>query len=212
MSPACPRYQGDIAAYLLGSLDETDRGTVEGHLSECAACRAEFRELAPLPPLLSRVPAGEVLQGPARPGAAFADRVVAAGAARRKRRRTVSFAAAAVLAAGAAVGSLVGAAGGGPKTELVRAVDHQTGVRGQVELTARPAGTQFKLTVSGVPRHGWCVMLVVARNGTEETAASWQANAAGTATFQGTSPVREGGIRSIVVTTESGRRLVSFAV
>src|SRR5205085_3474455 len=39
-------YKGLLALEAAGALDEGERRTLEGHLSSCAECRAELRELS----------------------------------------------------------------------------------------------------------------------------------------------------------------------
>ncbi len=41
-----------LGAYLLGGLSEHEEFSVRAHLHRCAACRAEYDELAEVPPLL----------------------------------------------------------------------------------------------------------------------------------------------------------------
>lgn len=40
-----PEWENEIAAYLLGSLEESESGAFEAHLQECAQCRAEYERL-----------------------------------------------------------------------------------------------------------------------------------------------------------------------
>ena len=53
-----------LGAYVLEALDATDTRTVQEHLCDCWACRAELAELAVLPELLGRVTADEVIADP----------------------------------------------------------------------------------------------------------------------------------------------------
>lgn len=43
-----------LGAYILGGLDADERKQFEAHLDECARCRADATDFAPLPVLLSR--------------------------------------------------------------------------------------------------------------------------------------------------------------
>jgi anti-sigma factor RsiW len=52
----CPRTIA-IGAYVLGALDRREFAELAAHLELCATCRAELVRLAPLPGLLSRLPA-----------------------------------------------------------------------------------------------------------------------------------------------------------
>ena len=53
-----------VGAYVLEALDATDTRTVQEHLFDCWACRAELAEFAVLPELLGRLTAEDVLAGP----------------------------------------------------------------------------------------------------------------------------------------------------
>jgi anti-sigma factor RsiW len=55
MIRACADWQGEIGAYILGALDERAAAAVSQHLTSCAGCRAEFRELVPVRSWLSRL-------------------------------------------------------------------------------------------------------------------------------------------------------------
>lgn len=46
---------GDVAAYVLGILDEPDNAAFSQHLAQCARCRAELRDLSDLPHLLDQL-------------------------------------------------------------------------------------------------------------------------------------------------------------
>ena len=41
------RHRDDVAAYLLGALNEDERGAFERHLRECDECQDEFDRLQP---------------------------------------------------------------------------------------------------------------------------------------------------------------------
>jgi hypothetical protein len=45
----------DVAAYVLGILDDPDEATYSQHFAQCRTCRTEFRELADLPHLLDQL-------------------------------------------------------------------------------------------------------------------------------------------------------------
>jgi anti-sigma factor RsiW len=54
MARACPRWRGEIGAYIVGALDPDAAAAVRQHLARCADCRAEYDELAPLRGVLDR--------------------------------------------------------------------------------------------------------------------------------------------------------------
>jgi hypothetical protein len=69
-----PTDHVDVAAYVLGALDESDTALFERHLATCPRCQAELDELSGLPSLLDQVRGsglladllGDDLAGPAR--------------------------------------------------------------------------------------------------------------------------------------------------
>ncbi len=87
-----------LGALVLGGLSDNDRVTVTQHLRTCADCRAELAELAPLPGLLSRVPA-EARDDPARRAAEPADGQLAVLLAEVRRERATGRRRARVLVA-----------------------------------------------------------------------------------------------------------------
>lgn len=99
----------DVAAYVLGILDEPDDASFSQHFAHCPRCRAEYRELSDLPRLLDQVKPNRVDRSRTRPPAAPSKQVLTRaldeiGAARRQRSRKVNTrwlvaAAAAVLVA-----------------------------------------------------------------------------------------------------------------
>jgi anti-sigma factor RsiW len=50
-------WREDLGPYLLGALEAEEAERMRRHLEECAACRAEYAELAPVVNLLAKVPA-----------------------------------------------------------------------------------------------------------------------------------------------------------
>jgi hypothetical protein len=98
-----PRHV-DVAAYVLGILDEPDDAGFAQHFANCPRCRAEYRELSDLPRLLDQVKPNRVdrkrSRSPAAPGKQVLARALdEIGVARRSRRRsnTVWLAAAAAV-------------------------------------------------------------------------------------------------------------------
>lgn len=164
------------AAYVLGALSTADRAVFEAHLAHCAACREAVARLAPIPGLLSRVPAdrAEELLGAAEATAAGAAEGTARGAAgasghdegraalidlaRRRTRRTrrrravaalaAAAAAVALLVAGSALDLLRPDPGPAPGPDTTVALD-QVGaapVEASIGLTSVPWGTKLDLS------------------------------------------------------------------
>jgi hypothetical protein len=65
-----PELRKALGSYALGALDPVEADQVRRHLVDCPACRFEYREMAAMPALLSRIPEIEMSVGatPARPG------------------------------------------------------------------------------------------------------------------------------------------------
>ena len=116
-------YRDDLAAYVLGALEEPEAAELEGHLAECESCRIELRWLEPAVDLLPRSveqlepPAGlrkrlmATVRAEARDASASGTE---AAAPRRLRawgaliwRPATAIAAAALLVVGAAAGYLI---------------------------------------------------------------------------------------------------------
>jgi hypothetical protein len=98
----------DVAAYVLGILDDPDDVAFSQHFARCPRCRAEFREFSDLPRLLDQVKPNRVERKRSRPPAAPGKQVLARaldeiGVARSSRRSHTRWlvAAAAVLVVGA---------------------------------------------------------------------------------------------------------------
>lgn len=69
-SGCSPELRRALGSYALGALDPVESDQVRRHLVDCPACRAEYREMAAMPALLSRIPQIEMSVGaaPAVPG------------------------------------------------------------------------------------------------------------------------------------------------
>ena len=218
----------ELGAFVLGALPADESALVETHVTACAECRAELAELAPLPGLLRRVPATDVLWWADALHAAFepvadlvpavvarADRQLREHRTRTRRRWAVAGVAVALLG-GAAVGtsalinrSAVVEAAVAPV--VVRANDPATGIRAEVTLRSSSAGTNLALKLSGVPAGEKC--LLVAKSGSRrDTTAAWDATYSGEATFTGSTRFAIKEIDTLVIETPSGRPLLTMPV
>jgi hypothetical protein len=161
----------DVAAYVLGILDEPEDAAFSQHLAQCARCRAELRDLADLPPLLDQlkplprtrkrskqpaVPSKEVL------GRAL-DQITSE---RRQRRRTTWLAAAAAAVLLVSIPVVVWQAGRGndgptagppvaasaPSSTTTETTTTTTGdVAGAGSWTGSNADTGVKASINLVP-------------------------------------------------------------
>jgi Putative zinc-finger len=100
MMPA-PQHH-DVAAYVLGILDEPDEAAFARHLTGCRQCRTEYRELSDLPVLLDQLKVQPRERTgpspPAVPDGPPLELVLDRFAAARRRQRTVTWLAAAAAA------------------------------------------------------------------------------------------------------------------
>ncbi|HZU58816.1 MAG TPA: zf-HC2 domain-containing protein [Actinocrinis sp.] len=71
-----------LGSYALGALDPAEADQVRTHLVDCAACRAEYRELAAVPAVLARITETEMAAGPVPPDGELLTRLLEKAAAR----------------------------------------------------------------------------------------------------------------------------------
>jgi hypothetical protein len=193
----------ELGAYVLHALERAEADAVEQHVSGCPTCQRELGSLASTVSWLSLLTAREVEQledSPAEPVAR----------PHRRRRRVLLTVVAGVLTASAAVGA-VRASGGDPEPPVpavVRAVDPATQVRAVVSMSEQDSGTRLHLALTGAYPRGWCSLVARARDGRTETAATWVADADGTAAVAGTTAIATDQLKELDVVTDTGRLLV----
>ncbi|HVV30531.1 MAG TPA: zf-HC2 domain-containing protein, partial [Mycobacteriales bacterium] len=182
----------DLAAYVLGALEPTDRVGLERHLAGCQSCRQELTELAGLPGLLGRLTAAEAERSLPQPAPEGLDRLLARAAAHRSRQRVrrrhrLLAVAAVVVLAGAGAGIGVAVQPGSTPSRVV------TATQGDVHATARlrPAagGTAVELRLSGVDAGEHCQLVAVGRAGQRADAGSWVASYDGAAGIRGVTAI-----------------------
>jgi AcrR family transcriptional regulator len=219
----CTDIRPLLGVYVLDKADPTDRALVEEHLAGCARCRDELADLEGLPALLALIPPSEAARRGMPPGGRGVEpsaeqlpRLLAAASATRTRRRRLSLVAAALLLV-AGLGGLTLAIrqASAPETPPVTvatwvATDRATGTAATVTLTPRPAGTAIGLTLSGVPAGTRCSLVVTALDGTTSSAASWEADYAGTASVTGFTATPIGQIRDLAVVASTGGTLATI--
>jgi hypothetical protein len=186
-----PPPHAEVAAFVLGVLDDEENEVFELHLAECAACQAELRELYVLPGLLDEVkPAAPADPEPSESMLdALLDDVAAA---RRRRRRLLSLGAAAAVALIAVtppatrwlwpgspdIRADTVAASSAPKspagTEILRATNRVTAVTAKITIEPKGWGSQVNIELSGVRGQLHCQLVVVTHSGKSEVVTSWQ--------------------------------------
>jgi hypothetical protein len=197
---------------------------VEVHVADCPGCRAELEQLAPLPELLAMATPAveEMLSEPSDD--AMLERLLSAAAAERHRRRVR---AAVVAVAGVAAVALVAT----PVAVVAANRDHKpsvsvadqvhasassasTGVWGNVTIARSSWGSAVNLTVSGVEAGTSCTVVVVTKDGSSQTAATWWAQEyPGPASVEGTVAAGLPTIDHVdLVDTASGKVLLALPV
>jgi hypothetical protein len=184
-----------LGAYILGGLDAEERGRFEAHLKDCAQCRAQAADFAPLPALLGKVDPADLETGPTDGGESeliLRDMLAArrTAAKRRVRRRVVLGACAAGLAAVALV--LVIPRGDttppGTGTFAMHSVA-AAGASGSVTLTPKPWGTAIVLDLKQLPTDGVFTLRTMDDSGQMQPAATWAAMPTGKGVVQGATSI-----------------------
>jgi len=208
----------ELGAYVLQALEDDETEQVRRHLAECGECQEEERDLSFTASLLALLRPSDLdrLDVPddrvpsiGEPTSASGD-----GRAHRQGRRTVLVVAAALTAAALTIPAarvLDRPASTSPST-VIQAGDPGTSVRAEVTVAAQQDGTRLHLNLSGAYPRGWCSLVAHSRDGRTDTAATWRADAQGTADVAGTTAIPADRLTELDVVTESGRVLVRIPV
>ncbi|OUC99945.1 zf-HC2 domain-containing protein [Streptomyces swartbergensis] len=167
----------DVGAYALGVLDEAEAFRFEDHLMECPRCAAEVTEFGPTTRqlMLYRRATPRFVHPMAQPGPRMLDRLLAEVATRRRAgRRRMLFALAASVVFAVSVPGVAMMAQGSPEEPVrIAATDARSGVWAQVTVEDKASGSQVELKVKDAAGPRPCHLVIVGRDGTEETATSW---------------------------------------
>ena len=79
-------------------------------------------------------------------------------------------------------------------------------------MTPDGADTKLRLTLAGVPEHGWCSLVAHGSDGQREITATWPANGYGRVDVSATSQIPAAQLSELSVVTDSGHRLVTVPV
>ncbi|MFC4947584.1 zf-HC2 domain-containing protein [Pseudonocardia sp. GCM10023141] len=221
--PATGHDRVDLGAHALGLLDADAARAVEEHVASCPSCRAEWEDLHAMSVLLDDVPPEAFLDGPPDSDLVLARtlRQMRSERASSRRRRLLGIAAAAVVVAGALLGGGV-AVGRATAPPVAVALPPAAplpagtltlvgnGVEGtSMQATVAPARNWVRVVanVRGVPAGEHCRIIVVAKDGTRETAGSWivpvTAETNGV-TLNGSAAVAVGDVAAVVVENTEG--------
>jgi hypothetical protein len=207
----CP-HTIDIAAYVLDALESPETDWMRKHLFECPVCIVNYDELQGLPALLRTLTMADVedIVAPAELPQELCETLVGRVSDRRRRRTRnwlLVVSAAALLVAGLVAGDVVPS----PLPSVAAsATVFATAPDASVTLAAHSWGTQIRLRLSGV---GWperCMLVVSARDGRQDTAATWVAGYRGALDIAGATAIPPAQISRLDVVTPSGRRLVTL--
>ena len=227
------REHDALSAYLLGALEPAERTAVERHVAHCARCQAELVQLAPLVGLLRHTPFEELsdtaaarAQHPTMPNprsigvAPIGASPTGAGAfaftGRRLRRpgRVLTAAAVAVATAGAGLGVYLGTVASGPASHppalTVSATSPATRISASATLTPNQSGTAIQLQLAGLPPAITCHLVVHARDGRTETAATWASGYSTAVSIPASTSIGPQDISTLDVLDSSGRLLVQI--
>lgn len=197
----------DLGAYVLNALEPEEIEAVHEHLNDCDSCRDEVRSLAFTASLLAILTPRDLEQFPEI-------RAVHHGRRRRTRHLVAAALVASVLGVLTAFGT-VRLLEDHPQTStqgVVHAVDPATHVEASVAMSAGHAGTRLQLTLTGAYPRGRCALVARSRDGQSDTAATWVADANGSAVVSGMTAIRAADLKELDVVTDSGKLLVRIPV
>ncbi|GAA2545014.1 MULTISPECIES: anti-sigma factor family protein [Streptomyces] len=206
----------DVGAYALGVLDEAEAFRFEDHLMECPSCAAQVTEFGPTARqlMLYRRSTPRLVHPLAEPGPRMLDRLLSQVAARNRagrRRMLLALAASVVCAVSAPAVAMVTGDGGGAAVSIA-ATDERSGVWAQVTTEDEAWGSQVELKVKDGAGPRACHLVVVGRDGSEETATSWSVprHDARPSTMLGGSALHPEEIARYEVRTADGEHLVTL--
>lgn len=187
----------DVAAYVLGVLDEDEVDAFENHLAECRKCALDLRDFAVLPDLLDEADEAGLLRGTAteRPdGRSVRAMLDSVATDRSRKRRNYVFAAAAASVLLVAVTAVVSVnlsannelplAESTPKQSAVAndrtdvygslsRTDPKTGLSAKIDARPEAWGTSVEVEVKGAKGPGRCELVALTRNGGVLSVTSW---------------------------------------
>ncbi len=219
-----PRHE--LAALVLGALEQSEAQKVQEHGAVCRECRQELRDLTSLRDVLSTVPA-EGWPSPPRPSDVTLIRLLRKVRIERhrSRRRLVASAVVAGAAAAAlvAVGVLLGLRDSGsatathgvstvgqPASWRLSGTDSTKSMKGEATVVARPWGSRLNLELHGVPTGQRCRLIVYDSSGEKWSGGSWTVTYATQFYWSGGVAIPGDQIARVTIATESGHRLLTL--
>jgi len=215
----------ELGALALGLLDPDRTRAVEQHLTTCAPCRRDLEDLTAVTDLLGEVPPEALLEGPPDGDLVLHRtlRQIRIEAAAERRRRLVprvaatAAAVALLLAGGVTLGRAtapepVVVASAAPRDGAVTLRgDGPSGVSMAAMISPAMGWVRLSATVRGIPAGERCRVVVLARDGRREIAASWLASAKGEkdgTQLDGAAIVAPDQVAGVAVENEAGKQFV----
>lgn len=189
----------DVAAYVLGVLDEAERATFEAHLIDCPHCQLDLLEMYEIPEILAEI--GKYWPEPPIPQPRALGGMLDAMAEQRRRRRRIGRLMAAAAIVLIIVGPLVTLAlrDGGesgqavppvsvstpeplnvastpsttPPASLFSGGESASSLQAQVIVQTTTWGSQVDLILSGMAGPQQCALVAVPWAGPEQTVTTW---------------------------------------
>ncbi|MFD7657663.1 anti-sigma factor family protein [Actinosynnema sp. NPDC059797] len=197
-----PTNHIDVAAYVLGVLDEDEVDAFENHLAQCRRCALDLRDFAELPDLLDEANANGLLRAgtgerpDGRSVRAMLDNVSDLRARKRRNTALLAAAAAVLLVALTAVVSVYAVApsdqAAAPTTSVpaqtnvakgapdasgrLSRTDGTTGVTADLVATPQPWGMSLELDVKGAKGPTRCELVAKSKTGETLVLGSWLAS------------------------------------
>ncbi|MEU6086384.1 zf-HC2 domain-containing protein [Streptomyces sp. NPDC047085] len=206
----------DVGAYALGVLDEAEAFRFEDHLMECPQCATQVTEFGPAARqlMLYRRATPRFVHPMAQPGPRLLERLLGelAHRDRTRRRRFLYGLAASVVLAVAGPGLLVHAGHGETGPRVMAATDPATGVWARVTAEDADSGSRLRLEVKDASGPHTCRLVIVGRDGSEQSVDGWSVGARDTATTTTTagSTMHPDQVARYEVRTTDGQRLVTL--
>ena len=197
----------ELGAYVLHALEQAEADAVQQHLSGCRTCQNELSSLAATASWLALLTPRDFEQ--------FEELQAAPDERPYRRRRGVLLTVVAgLLTALVVVGGvrLSEDQPAPPDPAVVSAVDPATHVEAVVSMSEQDSGTRLRLALTGAYPRGWCSLVARSHDGRTETAATWVADADGTAEVAGTTAIATDQLSELDVVTDTGRLLVRVPV
>jgi hypothetical protein len=197
----------ELGAYVLDALEQDEADAVQQHLRGCRTCQNQLSSLASTASWLTLLTLADLER--------FEELPPEPDERPHRRRRGVLMAVVAgVLTTSVVVGGVRASEDhpGPPTPAVVRAVDTATHVEAVVSMSQHDSGTRLHLALTGAYPRGWCSLVAHSQDGRSETAATWVADADGTAVVAGTTDIATDRLSELDVVTDTGRLLVRVPV